>query len=157
MKLKPQTLAGNHQYFITWLVNIKCLMSLSLQNSQRAPKLNTRNCSFQSILCTFLRSNVCEKNSPVSAKYWKKMHAKENWFLLSASRCIHDKSREFTEFWRQRWISAGVSAPFSFFQRDQCCQFSYFVARSSYFWTFRSYKNFLLTPSYKSSYFWKGL
>ena len=29
----------------TWLVNIKHLMSLSLQNSQRMPKFNTRNCS----------------------------------------------------------------------------------------------------------------
>jgi len=40
------------------LVNIKRLVSLSLQNSQRMPKLNTRNCSLQTY---FLRPNVCEK------------------------------------------------------------------------------------------------
>ena len=35
----------------------------------------------------------------------------------------------------------------------QCCQFSYFVAKSSYFCTFPNYKNCLLAPGYKSSYF----
>ena len=39
--------------------------------------------------------NVCEKNSPVSVKYQKKMHAKENWFLFSASRCSFYVSKLF--------------------------------------------------------------
>ena len=48
MKLKLKTLAGSHQfYYLTGKPKMfsVILVSLSLQISQRMPKLNTRNCS----------------------------------------------------------------------------------------------------------------
>jgi len=58
------------------------------------PKLNTQNCSLWS---TFLRPNVCQKFASF-CQVLKKMPAKENWFLFSASRCRTDKVVKILKF-----------------------------------------------------------
>jgi len=78
MKLKPQTLAGNHQFHYLAGKHKMFNVTVAAKFSTRA-KIKTHGI----VAYTFL--DVCEKNSPVSVPSIKKMHTEENWFI---SFCI---------------------------------------------------------------------
>ena len=61
-------------------------MSLSLQNCQRMPETNTRNCTYRS---TFLRPNVCEKKFTSYRQVLKDANKKLVPFLLPHGVHIH--------------------------------------------------------------------
>jgi len=61
-------------------------MPQSLQNSQRMPKLNTRNCSLGLVY-------VKKFTSFPTLSSTKKMNTKENWLLFSASWCTDTENK----------------------------------------------------------------
>ena len=82
-------------------------MSLSLQKSQRMPKLKKGIVAY-----TFLRPNVCEKIHQFLPGT-KKMHTKEKWFFFSASRCRNGKERNLYGS-----VQIGVFSVLSVYARD---------------------------------------
>jgi len=77
-------------------------MSLSLQNSQHMPELNTRNCSYR---FTFLRPNACDKITSFCGVL--KTHAEGNWFVVA---CRHGRVYDDVATWRVSVCDAFVRA-----------------------------------------------